>query len=197
MVGAAGSLGRATVRRLISDRPERRLIPHDIVHCLSLISEPVAARPGQHRVTSDRAAIRDAAIVVCVANASGSILAADDFEPGGVILDDAQPENASHAEIRGRPELTGVKCLARVPGLRCPVDFGLFKTQEHATKQDVTFTCLAETILLAAVGHTGSFTVGDPRDEQIAFREVAPQFGTGIVPFSSFPEVGRVVLGTI
>jgi predicted amino acid dehydrogenase len=194
VVGAAGSTGKAAVRCLLADRPDRRLILVEHSHRVGLVPAP-AGRPGQHRITADRAAIRDAAIVVCVTNAPGSILTAYDFGPGCVVLDDAQPENVSHADLGGRPDLAVVKCLARVAGLRNPFDFGLFAPESHAALQELTFTCLAETVLLAAAGHIGPFTIGDPRDEQLAFlRRAAPIHGVGIAPFHSFPEVGFVRL---
>lgn len=195
VVGAAGSTGRAAVRRLLADRPDRRLILHDLPHRLGHIPVPPGSPPGRITVTADRAALRGAGIVVCVTNAPGSILRADDFGPDCVILDDAQPENVAHAGVAARPDLTVVKCLARVPGLRCPFDFGLFAPTAQRANQEVTFTCLAETVLLALAGHAGSFTVGDPRDEQMTFlRAAAARYGIGIAPFHSFPEVGPVSL---
>lgn len=87
--------------------------------------------------------IKEATIVVCVTNAIGSILEADDFGPHTVVLDDAQPENVDQAVLVARPDIRVVKCLARIPGLSCPFDMRLFTRKNR--DEEVTFTCLAET----------------------------------------------------
>ena len=131
--------------------------------------------------------------MVCVTNALGNILNAEDFGPDAVILDDAQPENVSASILAERPDLTVIKCLASIPGLRCPFDLGLFaQGNEQST---VSFTCLAEAVLLAASGHQGSFVIGDPTDEQLDFLRVqALNYSIGTAPFLSFPEVGPIAV---
>ncbi len=194
IIGAAGSTGRAATRCLIRDNPKRPLILLDLPTRLGVIVDSHRLGP-QHRVTADRNDIRKAAIVVCVTNAPGSILNADDFAPNCVILDDAQPENVRYEDLRSRPDLTVVKCLAHVRGLHAPFDFGLFPPGLHPEKQALTFTCLAETILLASVGHTGSFTVGDPKDAQLDYlHKHAVRQGIFIAPFHSFPQIGAIDL---
>jgi hypothetical protein len=86
--------------------------------------------------------------------------------------------------------------LAKVPGLNCPLDLGLFGgVSDPESTRELTFTCLAETILLAAAGHQGDFTIRDPSDEQLALlRHLAEKLEVGIPSMHSFPEVGFIKL---
>jgi len=195
VIGAAGSTGRAATRCLLRDQSDRQLLLYDLPQRLGNIPRGPWWNPKLHSATADRADLRKAGIVVCVTNAPGSILSANDFAPDCVVLDDAQPENVSYEALRERPDLAVVKCLARVPGLQCPFDFGLFSAGAHQLNQELTFTCLAETILLAASDHLGSFTVGDPRDDQLDFIEAAAnRYNIGVAPFQSFPQIGTIDL---
>jgi predicted amino acid dehydrogenase len=79
-----------------------------------------------------------------------------------VFVDDAQPANISREIAVKRKDIRVLKVLAHVPGLNPNFDFGL------GTPGDVTFTCLAETSLLASLGRDHDYTVGyvDHRDTE-------------------------------
>jgi len=196
IVGAAGSTGRAVIRCLLHDNPNRSLLLIDLPQQLGLITKIKGLNPELHLVTSDRKVLKQAGIVVTLTNAVGAILSADEFGYNAVILDDAQPENVSVDVLNLRPDLTVVKCLAKVPGLNCPLDLGLFGgVSDPESTRELTFTCLAETILLAAAGHQGDFTIRDPSDEQLALlRHLAEKLEVGIPSMHSFPEVGFIKL---
>ena len=196
IVGAAGSTGRAVIRCLLHDNPQRSLLLIDLPQQLGLITKIKGLNPEQHMVTSDRKVLKKAGIVVTLTNAPGAILSADEFAYNAVILDDAQPENVSVDVLNLRPDLTVIKCLAKVPGLSCPLDLGLFgEVSDPEFTRELTFTCLAETILLAAAGHQGNFTIRDPSDEQLALlRDLAEKLDVGIPSMHSFPEIGFIEL---
>ena len=196
IVGAAGSTGRAVIRCLLHDNPQRSLYLIDLPQQLDLITKIKGLNPEQHMVTSDRKVLKKAGIVVTLTNASSAILSADEFGYNAVILDDAQPENVSVDVLNFRPDLTVIKCLAKVPGLSCPLDVGLFgEVSDPELTRELTFTCLAETILLAAAGHQGNFTIRDPSDEQLALlRDLAEKLVVGIPSMHSFPEIGFIEL---
>ena len=70
---------------------------------------------------------------------------------------------------------------------------GLFVPQNR--DEEVNFTCLAETILLAAERHPSSFIIGDPTDEQFEYLEqLAVRHGVTPATFFSFPSLGAVDL---
>lgn len=195
VLGAAGSTGRAALRCLVQDGRQRELI---------LIDQPVKRRAlddlahelgGFVRTATSLDAIKTADVLVCVTNASRALVTADLLAEGCVVIDDAQPENVTLDTIRARPDIRLIKCLARVPTARCTFDFGLFAPGEQGTRREWTFTCLAETLMLAAAGHCGNYTIGDPTTQQMGHLvELAQRFGVGTQVFHSFPEIGEVCL---
>ena len=194
VMGAAGSTGRAALRCMFRRSPRRRVLAVDLPQQMSKIPEIPGWNPTVHRLTTVKEEIKEAAIVVCVTNAVGGILQADDFGPNTVILDDAQPENVDISVLDARPDLRVVKCLTRIPGLHCPFEMGLF-TAEHLDPE-VNFTCLAEIILSAAERHPASCVVGDPTDEQLQYLEAAAlRHGVRPAEFFSFPSIGAIDLG--
>jgi predicted amino acid dehydrogenase len=196
VIGAAGSTGRAALRCMFKRRPSRNVLAVDLALQLSKIPQIPGWNPKVHRLTSFKDEIKDASIVVCVTNAINSILEADDFGPNTVVLDDAQPENVTESVLLARPDLRVVKCLARIPGLFCPFDMGLFTADNR--DDEVSFTCLAETILLAAEDHSGSFVVGDPTDDQFEYLDsLALRHRFTPANFYSFPGVGPVNLHSL
>ena len=194
VMGAAGSTGRAALRCMFRRSPRRRVLAVDLPQQMSKIPEIPGWNPTVHRLTTVKEEIKEAAIVVCVTNAVGGILQADDFGANTVILDDAQPENVDISVLDTRPDLRIVKCLTRIPGLHCPFEMGLFAA-EHLDPE-VNFTCLAEIILSAAEQHPESCVVGDPTDEQLDYLEhAARRHGVRPAEFFSFPSLGAIDLG--
>jgi predicted amino acid dehydrogenase len=194
VMGAAGSTGRAALRCMFRRSARRRVLAVDLPQQMSKIPEIPGWNPTVHRLTTVKEEIKKAAIVVCVTNAVGGILQADDFGANTVILDDAQPENVDISVLDTRPDLRIVKCLTRIPGLHCPFDMGLFAA-EHLDPE-VNFTCLAEIILSAAERHPESCVIGDPTDEQLDYLEdAARRHGVKPAEFFSFPSLGSIDLG--
>ena len=193
VIGAAGSTGRAALRCMFKRAPSRKVLAVDVALQLDKIPQIPGWNPIFHKLTANKQDIKEATIVVCVTNAIGSILKAEDFGPNTVVLDDAQPENVDQSVLVDRPDIRVVKCLARIPGLSCPFDMGLFTSDNR--DEEVTFTCLAETVLLAAESHAGSYIVGDPTDEQFDYLEqLAERHRFTSAKFFSFPSLGNVYL---
>jgi predicted amino acid dehydrogenase len=193
VIGAAGSTGRAALRCMFRRCPSRKILAVDMALQLDKIPRIPGWNPKMHEMTSLKEKIKKATIVVCVTNAIGSILQTEHFGPNTVVLDDAQPENVDQSILVARPDIRIVKCLARIPGLSCPFDMGLFTPDNR--DDEVTFTCLAETIMLAAEGHPDSYVVGDPTDEQFDYLEqLAAKHRVTAAKFFSFPSIGSVQL---
>ena len=193
VMGAAGSTGRAALRCMFKRKPLRRVLAVELPQQVSKIPDIPGWNPAVHRLTTLKKEIKEAAIVVCVTNALGGILEADDFGMNTVILDDAQPENVDQSLLAIRPDLRVVKCLTRIPGLYCPFEMGLFTAANR--DNEVNFTCLAEIILSAAERHPQSCVVGDPTDEQLDYLErAAERHGVSPAEFFSFPSLGAIDL---
>jgi fatty aldehyde-generating acyl-ACP reductase len=191
IVGAAGSTGRATINCLLSDGIYRRMIFVDVPSRLGRLTE--MSFDTSTRCTSDFLFLLEADIIICVTNATNSILQSEHLASDCIVIDDAYPPNISLCVARSRPDIKVLKCLSQIPTLQCPFDFALFNPSLRFDKQDIVFTCLAETALLAASEHVGHFTIGDPTSEQVShISMLASTFGVNIAPFHSFPELGEV-----
>lgn len=193
IIGAAGSTGRAAISALMQDGVARRMTLVDLPERLPGLAKSLQPQDNEMRLSSDLLDIRRSSVVVCVTNSPTAILRSEHLSPGCIVIDDAQPENITFETVRERPDVIVIKCLAKVPNLDCPFDFGLLPNASKSANREITFTCLAETIALAASGRSGHFTIGSPSSDQIQqISEMAARHGIGIAPFHSFPEIGSL-----
>lgn len=193
IVGAAGSTGRAIILALFAHATPRRFTLVDLPQRLPSLSEVIPPPDQEIVISADLSAIRHSSLVICVTNATKAIIQPEFLRHGCIVIDDAQPENISFEAARHRPDVIVIKCLARIPRLECPYDFGLFPHPPNDSTNEIAFTCLAETIALAASNHVGHFTIGSPTPKQINhIGEMAFALGISIAPFHSFPEIGTV-----
>lgn len=193
VVGAAGSTGQAVIKALEMDEARRSMTFVDLPERLKILKALAAARDGMTHCSADLSAIKMSSIVICLTNSSSAILRSEHLADGCIVIDDAQPENITFETVQCRPDVVVIKCLAHIPGLHCPFNFRLLPPGECHVNKGITFTCLAETVALALARHTGHFTVGRPTQDQIRqIAEMASNFGIGIAPFHSFPQIGSV-----
>jgi fatty aldehyde-generating acyl-ACP reductase len=196
ILGAAGSMGQAITRLLCADDIARKITLIDVHAKLGVLrdvaSELKSRRLVHIEITSELSALKKSSVIVCVTNSPSALIRAEHLSPGCIVIDDAQPPNITF-EVAKAAGVTVLKCLASVPNLKCPFDFGLFPTELLPAKQSIVFTCLAETIMLAANKHEGHFTIGHPTDAQLkTIAEFSRASGISIAPFHSFPEIGEV-----
>jgi predicted amino acid dehydrogenase len=196
ILGAAGSMGQAITRLLCSDGIARKITLIDVhskLGALREIANELNSRRSIHiEITSELSALKKSSVIVCVTNSPSALIRAEHLSPGCIVIDDAQPPNITF-EVAKAAGVTVLKCLASVPNLKCPFDFGLFPTESLPAKQSIVFTCLAETIMLAANKHEGHFTIGHPTDAQLkTIAEFSRSSGISIAPFHSFPEIGEI-----
>ncbi len=199
ILGAAGSMGQATTRLLHADSIVRKITLIDVPSQLGTLREIAnrlnGQRPAHIEISSELSALKKSSVIICVTNSPSALIRPEHLSAGCIVIDDAQPPNIT-LEVARSAGATVLKCLAHVPRLKCPFDFGLFSTELLPTKQNVVFTCLAETLMLAAHGHRGHFTMGHPTDAQLkTVAEYSRSLGITIAPFHSFPEVGTVEFG--
>lgn len=189
IVGAAGSTGTATLRVL------KRLWPKFFRIELYLVDLPSKKKDLEERAAEmatlgvvytafDHAVLRECEYIIVVTNGENARLKSEYVSPGTVIIDDSQPRNTEK-------ELLDTGCyvvdvLARVPGLNCNFDFG-FQTNDPT----VTFTCLAETVIAAALGIEGDLALGAVNDltiqKIIQMAQQADELGlVGQLPLFSF-----------
>lgn len=186
LVGATGSVGTlvsqllarhdGSADYLLIARNERRL--NSLADDMQRIS---GTRPAVSQQLDD---LREADIIGLLTSAADCLLQASHLKPGAVVLDDTQPRNTHPSLLRQRPDVTIIDGgLVSVPHLR-------FSKGHIGLSRGLSYACLAETMLLAQVGHTGNFSVGNPTYEQASHLQVlARQFahlGFGLAPDHSF-----------
>ena len=154
ILGAAGSTGRLAAQML-----NRLRVHGDWSFDLHLVDRhqirTVALRDaiGQNCTAStDIMSLQHCDYIVVVTNASEVVLHPKHIKEGAVVIDDTQPRATSNALLK---KAFVVDVLAHVSGLDVGFDFGF-----HTTDKQMTFSCLAEMLLLAAVHHNGNFAVG-------------------------------------
>lgn len=190
IVGAAGSTGTATMRVL------KRLWPKEYRIVLTLVDLPVQRKKLEERALEmdpigtietayGHSVLHDCDYIIVVTNGENAKLKSEFVSLGSVIIDDSQPRNTGRELLEAGVHVVDV--LARVPGLNCNFDFG-FQTNDPT----VTFTCLAETVIAAALDVEGDLALGSSVDDLMIERvikmaNVADDYGlVGDLPFFSF-----------
>lgn len=189
IVGAAGSTGTATARMIKArwQRPGTIFVLVDVpAKRLKLEKMAAELRAAGHNVatSTDLLHLRSCSFVIVVTNAQGAIVRPEHISPGTVVIDDSQPRNTAPEIVAAGAFVVDV--LSKVRGLDCGFDFG-FATQDR----EVTFTCLAETVLAAICGDGRDLAVGEVDDETVArvieLANAARRAGlVGALPFFSF-----------
>ncbi len=192
IMGAAGSTGKATLSllmRLWDSQTHLDLTLVDVEKKQFALNDLVKRARESNVFSGVRSSVKpeilqEAEYVIVVTNASQATVKPEHLTPGTVVIDDSQPRNTGIELVQYGVHVIDV--LARVPGLDVGFDFG-FQTRDKT----VTFTCLAETVLAAAVGEEGDLALGDVSPEVvervIRIAEKAERLGLiGRLPFFSF-----------
>lgn len=158
ILGAAGSTGSLTVERIIERNIRAKLLLLDVPKKAKRLDASTERYREKCRspidISVDLSSLKLADVIVVVTNAEEAIIRPEHVTHGAVIIDDTQPRNTSEGLLK---EATVIDVLSHVPGLKHNFDLGLIKEQP-----DITFTCLAETIILAAHSWQGDFSIGIP-----------------------------------
>ncbi len=168
IVGAAGSTGKSALRTLMvawNSHVHIELVlvdlPQKVTQLQKLVNE--ARQTGKfvnvHNETSLNQ-LRTCEYVICVTSAVGTIILPEHMKPGSVIIDDSQPRNTS--PVLKEHGIHVLDVLARINGLDVGFDFGF-----RVADKGITFTCLAETVIAAAVGDGTDLAVGEVTVETV------------------------------
>lgn len=193
IMGAAGSTGKAVLRNLmvrwttslarieltLVDLPEKE---HPLMRLVNEARECGKFVAVHKAISADQ--LRTCEYVICVTNSTKATILPEHVRRGMVIIDDSQPRNTTPALKSYGVHVLDV--LARVKGLDVGFDFG-FQTRD----KEITFTCLAETAIAAAVGVTDDLAVGEVTTEVVQrtidmVRRAEALDLVGHLPFVSF-----------
>lgn len=188
VVGATGSIGSAIstlvaknklVNTLIlMGRTEEKLV--NLENAISADLSGAEARPHMRRST-ELTCLSEADLVVVSTSASGAIIQGSFLKKDAIVYDITQPKNTSRAVAIERPDVTIIDgALVKLPdGVGYHFDSGL--------PDGVTFSCLAETMILAAEDTERNFSVGNVNINNIeVISNLAKVYNVVASPFLSW-----------
>lgn len=153
VVGASGSIGLAVARLLAPYVGRMLLIARDearLEHAYSEVRLSAEAVDVSTSVTD----IRQAEVVVTVTSSGGDLVRPEMLRSGAVVCDVSRPRDVSYEVGRMREDVLVIDGgLVRVPG---EVDFGF----DYGLPPDLTYGCLAETMILAFEHVSEDFSIG-------------------------------------
>lgn len=183
IVGAAGSTGSLTAEVLCQRGLGIGLLLIDLPQKIKRL-ERSAARVAMKRgvevqISASLDSLVNADIVVMLTSSAESVLRPEHLKDGVVVIDDTQPRNTTE-ELLAKASVIDV--LSMVPGLRLDYDLDIVNG-----RPDITFTCLAETAVLAANHRYADFSIGRPGVEKaVEIARLAEAVGIGPAPPVSF-----------
>ncbi|RIV24028.1 shikimate dehydrogenase [Fibrisoma montanum] len=186
LVGATGSVGSLVSQLLATYQPtaDYMLVARNERKLTALAAEMTGINARVRPVVSQQMTdVRQADIVVLLTSAADALLDSGHLKPGAIVLDDTQPRNTHPSLLRQRPDVTVIDGgLVSMPFLKLDRYIGL--------PRQISYACLAETMLLAKADYNGHFSIGHPTLGQAEYiSRVARQFahlGFGISRDYSF-----------
>lgn len=158
IVGATGSVGNLVSLLLASAGIDNCLLLARNFRRLSNLSNAMRlenpdAKPSVSVEIKD---IKDADIVVVLTSSGETVLQAKHLKQGAIILDATQPRSIGRGLLRQRPDITLLDAgIVSSPALH-------FSQPDITLPKGISYSSLAETILLAQAGHDGDFCLGSP-----------------------------------
>jgi predicted amino acid dehydrogenase len=159
VIGATGAIGKA-LSRLLAKRAKSMIIvsprPERVMDLSNLIEEESGLKAEVATNTGD--VIGRADIVVAATSVPGGVIDVMKLKRGALVVDVAMPPDVSRTEASRRDDVlvmeSGEILLPTNPGEH--IDFGFV----FDLPDNVSYACLAETILLALEGRFESYTLG-------------------------------------
>lgn len=153
VVGASGAIGGAVAQLLAPHMGRTLLVGRDQAR-LDLLSEKMAAASCAVATTTNINEIRRADIVVTVTSSGGALLQPNMLKSGAVVCDVSRPRDVSRQTSQARDDvLVFDGGLVSVPG---GVDFGF----DYGLPPEMTFGCMAETMVLTLEGVFEDYSLG-------------------------------------
>ncbi len=155
VVGAAGYIGVPCARVLSKKKIGHLTLvdrPTKVGRLEKLYKEIASSRP--ITMSTNLMNLRLADIVIVVTNSLDILIKAEHLKPGAIVVDDSQPRNTSVELMDQRSDVLILDVVANAPGVDAhfPFDFPY---------PDDVFTCMAETLILAARNWKNNYCIGE------------------------------------
>jgi fatty aldehyde-generating acyl-ACP reductase len=160
VVGGAGSVGSACAKLLAP--VTARMILVDIKRdALRQVAQILRDQSRTVETSSSVDIVRQADVVIVATNSPHVLITADHLKPGAIIIDAAQPKNVSETvPVERRDVLVIESAVVKTPDVDCHFDLDLGHGE--------ALGCLSETMLLAAIGWEGHYSLGKAHPRQAA-----------------------------
>jgi fatty aldehyde-generating acyl-ACP reductase len=160
IVGAAGYMGITCSKILSEEKRVGRLLLIERSNKRDLLEQHF--RHLQKSVctwtSTQLDSLKQADFIIMVTNSAEILVRSEYLKPGAVVFDDTQPRNIPEQLVEQRPDVLVLDVSAFAPSTNLHFPLGF-------PNQGDVFTCLAETMILAANEWKGHYAVGhfDPR----------------------------------
>jgi predicted amino acid dehydrogenase len=159
IVGAAGSVGSGCARVLARHVKCLKLIDINKTALESLVNsiDNPAAKIEKEQTLAN---IREADVVIVATNSPGILIHEYHLKPGAIAIDCAQPKNVSDEVPEKRDDVLVIEsAILDTPGVDCHFDLDLNRHE--------ALGCLAETMVLTAIGWPVSYALGKAQEHQV------------------------------
>jgi fatty aldehyde-generating acyl-ACP reductase len=159
IVGAAGSVGSGCARVLAKTVNRLKLIDINkgaLETLVSTIDKPTATIEKEHTLAN----IREVDVVIVATNSPGILIHEYHLKSGAIVIDCAQPKNVSDEVPEKRDDVLVIEsAILDTPGVDCHFDLDLNRHE--------ALGCLAETMVLTAIGWPVSYAIGKAQEHQV------------------------------
>ncbi|CAI4031046.1 putative Long-chain acyl-[acyl-carrier-protein] reductase [Nitrospira tepida] len=199
IVGGAGSVGSACAKLLGPLSAHLVLIDikrDELAALVSLLKRQSISVEG----TGAIARVAEADIVIAATNSPHALIDPDILKPGAIVIDAAQPKNVSEQVSHQRPDVLVIEsAIVQTPGVEVNFDLGL--------ESGEALGCLSETMILAAIGWEGHYSIGkaDPLHgshilaaaRELGFRLARFRNSTGPITEEDLVRIARARIGAL
>ncbi len=157
IIGGGGSVGSACAK-LLAPLVARVIIVDIKKESLRNVVTQIEGQGATIEGTADLNRVLEADIVIAVTNNPHTLVGPQHLKAGAIVVDAAQPKNVSELIPTERPDVLVIEsAIVETPDINCHFDLGL-STGE-------ALGCLSETMILAAIGWEGHYSLGkaDPK----------------------------------
>lgn len=187
IVGATGSIGSAVAKLLIRDDGvcNEILLGRTAEHLERLKKEMREDFPAANsHIATDIGEIKEADVVVVATSADGAIIKESDLKKNAIVYDVTQPQNVPASIIEERPDVVVVDgAISKLPE-------GVWYTVNMKLARGESFSCLAETMILALEKYDRDFCIGHATLSQVdIIADLALKYGFERAPLRSWGKI--------
>lgn len=177
VVGAAGSIGSGISKMIAEHHHLEELILIDMPNIISSRKlEKLEGIIHHHnpnipvRLSKQVGDIVKADLIIVATNSPVSLIKSDHLKPGAVVIDDSFPKNVSRNILEERADIILLEGgVTQMPVLNIDVSRHMPDLLDLSISKLIScsqaYGCLAETFILAALGHEGNYGLGDSDPE--------------------------------